>query len=51
MRGFPAVSWLLLFVAVVPGLALAGWNAWRVRRRIGRANDGGRAGSASASSG
>lgn len=50
MRGFPAVSWLLLFAAVVPGLALAAWNAWRVRRRTGAAN-GGRAGSASASSG
>lgn len=46
MRGFPAASWLLLFAAVVPGLALAVWNAWRVRRRT-RPADGGRARSAS----
>ena len=37
MRGFPAAAWLLLVVSVVPGLALAGWNAWRVRRAARRA--------------
>ncbi len=32
MSGFPASAWILAAVAVIPGLTLAAWNAWRVRR-------------------
>ncbi len=32
MDGFPASAWVLLVVAVVPGMALAIWNAARGRR-------------------
>ena len=32
MKGFPLDAWLLLIVAVVPGMALAIWNAARGRR-------------------
>ena len=32
MSGFPAAAWVLAFFAVVPGLALAAWNAARGRR-------------------
>lgn len=31
--GFPASAWVLLVVAVVPGMGLALWNAARGRRR------------------
>ena len=33
MSGFPAAAWLLLFVAVVPGVAIAARAALRGRRR------------------
>ena len=30
--GFPAETWILLFLAIVPGIGLAAWNAARGRR-------------------
>jgi hypothetical protein len=35
MDGFPASAWVLLVVAIVPGMALAIWNAARGRRGFG----------------
>ncbi|MXZ60058.1 MAG: hypothetical protein F4228_09575 [Acidobacteria bacterium] len=32
MSGFPGSAWVLLIVAIVPGMALAIWNAARGRR-------------------
>ena len=32
MHGFPAAAWVLLIVAIVPGMALAIWNAARGRK-------------------
>lgn len=32
MKGFPLDAWVLLIVAVVPGMTLAIWNAARGRR-------------------
>ena len=32
MSGFPATAWVLLVVAIVPGMALAVWNAARGRQ-------------------
>ena len=32
MNGFPATAWVLLVVAIVPGMSLAIWNAARGRR-------------------
>ncbi len=32
MSGFPASAWLLAAAAVLPGLGIAVWNAWRMRR-------------------
>ncbi|MXX85893.1 MAG: hypothetical protein F4Y71_05495 [Acidobacteria bacterium] len=32
MSGFPVAAWVLLTVAIVPGMALAIWNAARGRR-------------------
>ena len=29
--GFPAEAWILLLVAVIPGIGLAAWNAARGR--------------------
>ena len=29
MKGFPVAAWVLLVIAVVPGMALALWNAAR----------------------
>lgn len=31
MMGFPVETWILLFLAVVPGIGLAAWNAARGR--------------------
>lgn len=35
MKGFPLDAWVLLIVAVAPGMALAIWNAARGRRGLG----------------
>ena len=32
MNGFPASAWVLLVVAIVPGMVLAIWNAARGRK-------------------
>ncbi len=32
MDGFPVSAWVLLVVAIVPGMALAIWNAARGRK-------------------
>ncbi len=32
MKGFPVAAWVLLVIAVVPGMALALWNAARGRK-------------------
>lgn len=32
MKGFPIDAWVLLVAAVVPGMALAIWNAARGRK-------------------
>lgn len=37
MYGFPADTWVLVVVSVVPGMALAVWNARRVSRALRRA--------------
>lgn len=37
MFGFPADTWVLVVVSVAPGMALAVWNARRVRRALARA--------------
>ena len=40
MDGFPASAWVLLIVAIVPGMSLAIWNAARGRRTSGDSNSG-----------
>lgn len=40
MFGFPADTWALVVVSVAPGMALALWNARRVRRALARAESG-----------
>lgn len=37
MKGFPFAAWVLLVVAVVPGLAIALWNAARGRKAARKA--------------
>lgn len=37
MYGFPVDTWVLAVVSVVPGMALAVWNARRVSRALRRA--------------
>lgn len=37
MFGFPADTWALVVVSVAPGMALALWNARRVRRALAEA--------------
>ena len=37
MYGFPVDTWVLAVVSVAPGMALAFWNARRVRRALRRA--------------
>ncbi len=37
MFGFPADTWALVVVSVAPGMALALWNARRVRRMLAEA--------------
>lgn len=37
MFGFPADTWALVVLSVAPGMALALWNARRVRRALARA--------------
>jgi len=32
LSGFPGSAWVLLIVAIVPGMALAIWNAARGRK-------------------
>lgn len=34
MFGFPTDTWVLLVLSVAPGMALAVWNARRVRRAL-----------------
>lgn len=40
MFGIPADTWALVVVSVAPGMALALWNARRVRRALARAESG-----------
>ena len=42
MSGFPLDAWALLLAAVVPGMALAVWNAHRGRRSGAPASGGNR---------
>lgn len=37
MKGFPVAAWVLLLVAIVPGMALALWNAARGRKAARKA--------------
>ena len=38
MKGFPIAAWVLLVAAIVPGMALAIWNAARGRRTSGHSD-------------
>ena len=41
MKGFPVAAWVLLIVAIAPGMALALWNAARGRKASrGKAESG-----------
>lgn len=40
MFGIPADTWALVVVSVAPGMALALWNARRVRRALAEAESG-----------